>query len=56
MATEPEAAPPPGAPPDEERQVGDVGHQIARRRPDGPRIDEVGDPVPFEKNPHLPHQ
>jgi hypothetical protein len=53
MATEPtEGVPPPGAPPDEERQVADDGQLIARRRPDGPRIDEVGDPVPVERKPH----
>jgi len=39
----PEEAEPPGA--------GD-GHVVARRRPDGPRIDEAGDPVPVDRNPH----
>jgi hypothetical protein len=44
-----EVVPLPGLVPEEEQQVGEEGHVVARRRPDGPRIDEVGDPVPHDQ-------
>jgi hypothetical protein len=53
MAPDPEVdVPVPGAPPGEEKQVVDEGHVVGRRRPDGRPIDEVGDPVPLDRNPH----
>ena len=51
MAAEPGELPP-GELPEEEQQAADEGHLIARRKPDGPRIDEVGDPVPLDRHPH----
>jgi hypothetical protein len=44
--------PAPGAPPEEEQLDVDGGHVLGRRKPDGKRLDEVGDPVPLERHPH----
>lgn len=53
MAPEPEVPPAVGGVlPVEEEQAADEGHLVARRRPDGPKIDEVGDPVPLDRHPH----
>jgi hypothetical protein len=42
---------PPGLPVEEEQESPD-GPLAGRRRPDGPVIDEVGDPVPVDRGPH----
>ena len=52
MAPDPDDLAPAGGPPAEEEQQEGEGHVIARRRPDGKRIDEVGDPAPIDKHPH----
>jgi hypothetical protein len=53
MAPEPDSdVPAPGTLPEEEQQTPADGHLVGRRRPDGKRIDEVGDPVPLDRHPH----
>ncbi len=53
MAPDPELPPVGGGVlPVEEEQIPEEGHVVARRRPDGPKIDDVGDPVPLERHPH----
>jgi hypothetical protein len=53
MAPDPADTPVPGLPPEEAEQPSpEDGHVIARRRPDGPRIDDAGDPVPLDRHPH----
>ena len=53
MGPEPDPDPPaPGIAVEEQQAEEEAGHVIARRRPDGRRIDEVGDPVPLDRHPH----
>jgi hypothetical protein len=51
---DPEQPAPQFLPAEEEDPDGTLldAHRVARRRPDGAKIDDVGNPVPVETHPH----